>query len=368
MQSRMNKYYENLDDIEQVVPTRTKKNKDLYKEVSNLEIEDFDLNSNVSIIGDNSDNINIDDIKEILTEKYSEGKKKKSFGDSTDINLPEINLDETREYDINSILDKAKEEKEINYEKDRLKKLRDTQYDIFKDIEDYDKNDEEKTEKKKGQKVVKKQEDEQELLELINTITSKELSNEITKEASAMDDLDPLDILTDLRGDDENTKVMGALADSKEDTLEVILNDIDVSKDEEDATQKKDLFDEFEDNAYDHEEIDEDDIIDVGENINKREDDKEVTNKTVSYFKTEELGEVMSTKTLEIDKKKPTDVDNSFVSNTTKFNTSDFDFNDLRDDMKATKVIIKILIVIIVIVFIIACVILLNKFLGLGLF
>ena len=51
-QSRMDKYYDSDIDIDDssVVTSRTKKNQELYKEVGTLDLEDFDLNNNVSII------------------------------------------------------------------------------------------------------------------------------------------------------------------------------------------------------------------------------------------------------------------------------------------------------------------------------
>lgn len=354
MQSRMNKYYDNVDDIEEVVPSRAQRNKNLYREVSNLEIEEFDLNSNASVIGDNTDNINIDDIKEILNEKYAEDRKNKSFGDSDIVDTDEIHLDETREYDINSLISKAKESKEVDYEKERLKKLRDTQYDIFKDIEEFQRLDEDDEEERKISKT-KSRDNEKELLELINTITAKELISEQDIEESGID-LDPLDILTDLKGDNENTKVMGALVldeeeqedeTVKQDTLETILKDINVNKEEtEEETIEK---------ADDKKE----EVID--------EDDEKI--KETKNFSTNELGDIMNTRTLEIEKTDTGKIDKSFITNTTSFTQSDFDdFNDLKEDMKATKVVIRILVVLIILVFIAGCVILLNKFLGLGLF
>lgn len=383
MQSRMKKYYDNIDEMEEVVPSRSQRNKDLYKEVTNLEIEEFDLNSNASVIGDNPDNINLDDIKEILTEKYPENKKKKSFGDSDDINLPEIHLDETREYDITTVLEKAKEDKEINYEKDRLKKLRDTQYDIFNDIEKYHKDED--TDDDSKRKNSKSKQDSEELMELINTITAKEL----VKDTDSSDDLDPLDILTDLRGDNENTKVLGALVteeepEKKEDTLEVILKEIDVTQNDINTKEEKkepkvyvDEDDEFfnanrDEESDDSEEAEEalaEKNIALAENYlsEEKEKEKEETGKVV-YYDTNELGNVMSTKTLEITKDDPKELEKT-LNDISKFTQSDFDdFNDLKEDMHATKIIVKILIALIIIVFIVGCVILLNKYLGLGLF
>ena len=371
MQSRMKKYYDNIDDIEEVVPSRAQRNKELYKEVSNLEIEDFDLHSNVSVLGDNQDNIDINDIKEILTEKYAETKRDKSFGTVEENDLPEINLDETREYDINSLLNKAKENKEVNYEKERLMKLRDTQYNIFKDIEEMQ-NLEENPENTNKKKRPEKMNSENELFDLINTITSKELA----KAAEDSDDLDPLDILSDLKGDDDNTKVMGALVvDEKEDTLETIIKDINLdSKDEEDKDEDEANEEVTEKEALEEaEEALAEKNIAIAESLIKEEtteveDTEDEKIKETQNFSTNELGNIMNTRTLEIDKSAPEVLEKT---NTKKlsFTQSDFDdFNDLKEDMHATKIIIKILIVVIILVFIVGCVLLLNKFLGLGLF
>ena len=54
--SRMDKYFDaseeemdsNTGEIK-IVSSRLQKNQELYKQVSNLDIDDFDLNSNVSI-------------------------------------------------------------------------------------------------------------------------------------------------------------------------------------------------------------------------------------------------------------------------------------------------------------------------------
>ena len=355
MQSRMNKYYDNIDDMEEVVPSRAQRNKDLYKEVSNLEIEDFDLHSNVSVLGDNKDNIDINDIKEILTEKYAENKRDKSFGSVEEEDLPEISLDETREYDINSLLSKAKENKEVNYEKERLMKLRDTQYNIFKDIEEMQNSDN----KDNSEKIKRpeKMSSENELFDLINTITSKELA----KAAEDNDDLDPLDILADLKGEDENTKVMGALdvTEEKEDTLETIIKDINLDED-------KDKEEKIEEEVKEAEEELKEIAQASMEKIEKDEEDEKI--KETQNFSTNELGNIMNTRTLEIDKGTPVTLDKT-NTNKLSFTQNDFDdFNDLKEDMHATKIVIKVLIVIIVLIFIVGCVLLLNKLLGWGLF
>lgn len=329
-QSRMNKYYDNSEEIEETfLPSRTRKNQSLYKEVSNLELEDFDLNSNASVIGNNKDNISLDEIKNILEKRYHEKPRKKSFGDTDEIPLPKINLDETREYDINSILEKAKEKKEVNYEEDRLKKIRNTQYDILKslDVINGEEEIEEKEDIKPDEIRTKKPnaKTEQELIDLIDTISAKELIKK-EKDVEITGEMDPLDILSDLRGEDESTRVMGMLV--KE--LEEAEKENNSTKDDEDTLE-----------------------IDPAED----ESDKKDLN---------DSQEITITK---VDIDKDNKIDNSFVGKTTTFTQSDFDdFNDLKEDMHIAKIIIKLLIFIVVVLFIVGLVILLNKYLNLGLF
>lgn len=337
-QTRMNKYYDDNEE-NSYVGSRLKKNENLYKEVSNLELEDFDLNSNVSVIGNNTDNISLDEIKDILDKKYHEHPKKKSFGDTDEITLPEIHLDETREYDINTILEKAKEKQEINYEEERLKKIRNTQYDILKNLdiiggeEEIEEND--SSEKPTDRRPTPSNpENEKKLHDLIDTITAKELiKNEENLEVTG--EMDPLDILSDLRGDDESTKVMGMLDRELQAAME---ENEKVTKENTLGIETKDVL---------NNNIEETEKLDLTEGV------REISENDSNKKKDEKLK----------------NIDNSFIGNTTTFTQSDFDdFNDLKADMHITKVIIRILIFAIIVIFLIALVVLANKYLGLGLF
>jgi hypothetical protein len=204
----MTKYYENSNNTS----SRYERNTELYKEISKSEIEGFSVKSNATVIGENKREIDIEKIKSILDTKYNEAPKRRSIR----IEEPEEIKQEkevTKEYDINVILEKAKEQKEDNYDEERLKKLHDTQYDILNNLSVNEESDEEDDDLKK----------------LINTITMKE------KENSSDDS--PLDILSDLKGDD-NTEVLEGLkeeikaTDNKEDIVE-----------KEDEDQKLDLTD-----------------------------------------------------------------------------------------------------------------------------
>lgn len=315
MKSRMDKYYNN----EETLPlSRASKNANLYKEVNTTDLEDFNLNSNVSILGDNTPNIEIDKIQQILSKKYHEEPKQK-------INIPSVeeietlDLNETREYDINAILDKAKETKKVDYEVDRLKKLRNTQYDILNnlDLDPKKEHDEEVTT------------EQAKLMDLINTITSKEMANKIEQELKDSDskELDPLDLFTDLKGDNEDTMMMGVIKEeniaesNKTDEIPIITKEYALN--EKEQKQEKEV---------------------IEGNIKNPGISKDLT--TTS------------------------NMENSFYNTSTsslQFSQSDFDdFNDLKDDMKFAKIIIKALVILIIIAFLVGCFFLVNSIFDLG--
>ena len=274
MKSRMEKYYDNHE----LTKSRLDKNDNLYKEINNMNLEKFNPNSNVKVIGDNENVIDVDKIRNLLETNYKTNPKRKSIK-IDDYEYEEINLEETKEYDINSILEKAREEKEVDYERDRLKKLRDTQFDILNNL-DLDEVRRKVNEEDNPAKSAK----EEELMSLINTITSKELAKTCS--------VDPLDILSDLKGDD-NTKVLSG----------------------------------------------------IEEEVKKGE-----TRELMQQEKNDKLT-------------------NSFYTTTNAFTKSDFDdFNDLKDDLKSTKIIIRVLIVLIVIAFIGGVLFFLNNYLNLQIF
>ena len=196
MKTRMEKYY---DEENNNIALRERKNKNLYENINDYEVEDYEIKTNATVLDNNAKNIDVEKIKKILDTKYNKQPKRRSIVvDEEDYQEPDISLDETREYDINAILEKARSEKEVDYEKERLKKIRDTQYDILNSLDIDTEKKEEPTEEKN------------ELMDLINTITAKELEVKNKKE-----DLDPLDILTDLKGSD-NTVVVDGIHEESE--------------------------------------------------------------------------------------------------------------------------------------------------------
>lgn len=195
MNSRMDRYTNKTN-----IGRRSQKNEELYKQVSQESIEEFNVNSNVSILKDDAKNIDLEMLKEMLEKKYREPSRKKTIKleDLEEVE-EQIKLEQTREYDINAILEKAKEKKTVDYETERLKKIRDTQYDILKGLD---------LSKKEPEEMQKVTNDEEKLMSLINTITANELSKKEKEES-----VDPLDILSDLKGND-NTAVIEGLKEN----------------------------------------------------------------------------------------------------------------------------------------------------------
>ena len=206
MSSRMTKYY----DEPEITNSRYHKNEELYKEISKSELNSYDVKSNATILGDNKNEIDVEKIKKILDTKYNETPKRRSIRLETE-ELVEEEREITKEYDINVILEKAREQKQDNYEEERLKKLRDTQFDILKNLNIAEKEDEEEDLEEDNLKT------------LINTIALNEHKNN--------EDSSPLDILSDLKGNDD-TEVLKGLKE-------------EIEKDDEelDKTQKSNITD-----------------------------------------------------------------------------------------------------------------------------
>ena len=195
MNSRLDKYYENNDEI---VNSRVHKNEELYKEISKSEIDGYEVKSNATVLGENKNEIDVDKIKKILDNKYNEIPKRKSIR-LEDTEEEKEEEETTKEYDINVVLEKAREQKTENYKEERLKKLRDTQFDILKNL------DIEKTKRENDQDELDDLEEDN-LKSLINTIALNEKNNATNTS---------LDILSDLKGSG-NTEVLSGLKEEVE--------------------------------------------------------------------------------------------------------------------------------------------------------
>lgn len=230
MESRVSKYGES-DNM-----SRVKKNEELYKEINNDELDSFSLRSNATVIGTQDQEIDIEKIKKILDKRYNDAPKRKSIRVEPREEVNSIAEEPTKEYDLNLVLEKAKDEKEESYEENRAKKLRNTQFDILSNL-----NIEKKEENNKVSA-------EEELKELINTITLNESKKKEMDALNEDGDIDPLSILEDLRGDD-NTQVYESMSTEVTRITEIREKE-PILEEEKDNIAKEEIKEETTENSF----------------------------------------------------------------------------------------------------------------------
>lgn len=164
MDTRMNKY-------DNKSFSRVAKNEELYKEINDASLDNFSVRSNATVIGNQDPEIDIEKIKKILDTKYNNAPKRKSIRIDIPEEEEEVDTEPTKEYDLNVVLEKAKDELPETYEEARAKKLRNTQFDILNNLHIEEVQEEEEPSKA-----------EEDLMELINTISINEKKiSEITE-------------------------------------------------------------------------------------------------------------------------------------------------------------------------------------------
>lgn len=327
MQNRMDKY-----SVDSKIGSRTERNKTLYESVKNSSMKNYEIKSNISIIDDDADIINVSDVRRMLDERYKEnGPKRKSIElPEMETNLNEDVVQDTKEYDINAILAKAKQGKNVDYSKERLKKIRQTQYDILNNLDLEIKSIEEKSKSKSEEAA------EANLKNLINTITELEIKNK-KKDVST-----ELDLLSDLSGDDNEEKIDANKAMKKEEVFEKEehpTNEICLVKTEEnDNSKDKSIKKESSPNNQDVQEL----IKEIKEN----------TSNIKKVEQNEKPAEEAVEKTLN------------------KLDVKANSYDDFADVSKrdSGSIILKIIIFIIIIVLVLGALYILNDILGLGLF
>lgn len=223
METRIKKYNESSS------MSRVAKNSDLYKQINDSELDNFNVHSNATIIGNQDREINLEQIKKILDKRYNNAPQRKSIRIEPQEEVTRLDYEDTKEYDLTKVLEKAKDEKVETYEENRAKKLRNTQFNILNNLNIDDEKKEENEEKKYNP--------EENLMNLINTITI----NEAKKREEKKDDVDPLDILTDLKGDDD-TQVYESVKTSVTSITEI--------KEKEDNNNKETKKEELDNSFY----------------------------------------------------------------------------------------------------------------------
>ena len=285
--------------------SRTKRNQDIYNVTDMNELSRIKTNTNVSIISDASKEIDIEKIKkyiENMNENEEEHKKRIS------IELPEEKEEVQQEkvekdYDINSVLERARDSRETDYELERHRKLNSNGYDILKSIK-IKETDEDKTEP-----IDELNTQEKTIVELIQNIQNKNDS----KPKSIKEDTE--DLFGELMGKNENTIVMAPIEDdekNKENIKEALL---DITKELEKIEEP----------------VNHTDSLSLKNEDNEKNDEE--NSESVEYQ--EKTDSVVA--------------DKSFYTNSLSFNKTDFEgFEDLEKNQKKGNLFTKIAITLII--------------------
>lgn len=208
MRSRMDRYRELDNDTERT--SRSRRNQELYQNIgTNAKYTNFTdvTNSNTTLIDRNRRDYS-------TREDYQKRKEYTSFENKPKVKkeLDDFNHlyqdHENRVYDINSILEMAKENRKDKDSMEEKRKLKNTNYNILASLNP------EELEKYRKEKQNKNKPDDNELRGLIDTITSKTLAGEISKETGvdllsdlmATSALDKVPAESDIKQDESNDK------------------------------------------------------------------------------------------------------------------------------------------------------------------
>ncbi len=170
MKSRMDRYYQQSSSG---LASRINKNKPLYDNSHDI---DYDLKAYSNVEGvadiDKNNKIDLDKLQTLLKKREEERQNEIPHLVKRDVNLIDESYEEEKNYDINEILNQAKSEKKDDY---KTRNLSDTSYNVLKNI---------------NIKEVKSEDEE--LKDLIDTVTTTSLVNKLADKDLSLDLLDDL--------------------------------------------------------------------------------------------------------------------------------------------------------------------------------
>lgn len=309
---------EKYEDISQNTMSRVKKNENIYTSTDMNELSRIKTNTNVSVISDVSGKeIDLEKIKNYIYSINKEDEKKKRV--SLELPVEEVEVvvrKEVRDYDINSVLERARDNRSVDYESDRHRKFDNTECDILKNLKikeevpDIDDDitgpiDELNTEEKT-------------IVDLIKTMAHKPIND---------------DLLKDLMPDENDTVVMGQL-------------------EEKDKTEAKESLEEIKE-----------ELINMTQDI---ESIKEPLNDLTRelYFEKEKLKQEENKEDNDQSQDIPAirQIDKSFYTNSLSFNKTDFEgFEEFEKDEKKNSILTKLAIVVLVILLLITIFLIINS-------
>ena len=308
----MDKY----DNIGSGELSRTSRNQHIYSSSDLTELSRIKTNTNVSIISDAPKSIDLDKIRSYL-EKNDEREEYKRVS----LELPKeeeivIVRKEEKDYDIKSVLDRARSTREINYEEDRHRKLNNTQIDILKSIRIKEKNMQKRNEELTSP-IDELNTEEKTLVDLIQNI-QKGKTQIIESDKNGGNDL-----FAELMGDMDDTMVMGQKEEISKDELKEMLIDMTqnlekIKEPENEFTQEINMVKK---NVSDYD--DEDD-----EEIEENEDEEE--------YEDDDTPEI-------------NEVDKSFYTSSIMFDKNDFEgFDELEKESRKSSFLAKFAVFIVV--------------------
>lgn len=340
MNSRMERYNTNYEDYEEDnasrnIPSRVQRNNPLYEDIKTSDLSRVRSDDNVRVIENAGKTIDIEKIRRYVNEINEQPRsKRRSVFMPEHQEVSHLKQDsKPKDYDLNSVLEKAKQSREIDYETERYKKLRETQYDILNKLDKYqpkeepeedmltldDFNTEEKT-----------------VIDLINTVTIHNGDVNLLEELMAED------------GEE------GTLPIKEETKREDFKNEIQDSKDYEGTTVSNLL-----ESISNDPEFANSPLISTRP-IKKQDNTLQEKDNMKDVDKTQELANL---------KDKESKIDNSFYTSSMSFSKEDFEgFDELEKSVKKNGVFTTMLVILVVIVIIVSLVVILNYVLKLGLF
>lgn len=225
MKSRLDRYHET--EQTKTTTSRLSKNRHLYDDLNNKigfeELTNFDTQTRIELTSLNGARKSresyqqIKDYKELISDEQKEEKK-------------EIEPEIEKVFDINSILEEARKNRTEIDELEKKRKLKDEEYNILADLN-----------KKYLSKEKEEEKDEYEgLEELINTITSKTLVNDILKE----EEKEEMDLLGDLVATSIDLQVK-APEEYEKTEISTLVTKIEVEEVSEDESNTKEIDDSF---------------------------------------------------------------------------------------------------------------------------
>ena len=308
MNSRVEKFSDLENETE--LPSRVARNQSLYNDLSVPDFSNMKPNDNIRVIENTGNRIDLSKIRDYLESNNEEEVQNKNVVVKDDIEVIPSNdlFYDEKDYDINSILEKAKEKKESYYEDEKHKKLRDTQYDILSKIKVYDEVEDESEPTEK----VELNTNERTLIDLVNTVTKNKT-----------------DLLEELKKGSENTIVTSPINEESND--EIIKDAIEESKKEEIS----DLLKEFENNKKESNE----DLINELEKSKK-----DINTDLFKEFKSDEKKEEsFELKEVDNDETSIKNLDKSFYTNSMSFSKEDFEgFDELEKSVKKNNKMVKL--------------------------